>query len=1005
MPEPVAATKTLAALVNGLVSPCIREAYAPYTFEVLEAKLNQLKEKLKTGKDKLDTFERQVNGIAIPNNDAIKWKKEANDTLKDVEEKIKRLENNIEATCTSGCLPNCCRRRAARKLIQEEIEKIDKLIERHKPVVKGYKWSHSDIVLKTRGDDVQKIWECISLRNDVKVVCIHGIAGVGKTAVAQAVCNKAMTDDYETFGYVIWVEADYGIELKSFQEKIMKSLNIEIIAADDNRDRATKIRDEFVRRQKCLVFIDFLWENFTLRDIGIPEEEAEAGVVCKVILISRSQLTCNKIAKDEYFEIKPLSDGWEFFENSLGRPLPNLKGEAVDLMKKAVENCQGLPSEIIMLAYHMRGIHCQSSSEISSILALKEMLSSRTKPASSADTQFKRLECSFKKLENTTYKNCFLYCALYPKGCPIDVEQLIDNWIWAGLLDEYIVSLQEKRKKGKNILTLLKTARLLEKADSNGTRETVKMLSLLNDMAVNLIRGSGMLIDSGNDLTDFPSIDDQNGEILRASFMYNKLGVLKNQPNCPKLSTLLLQNNPLDLFSDDFFTGTPNLKLLDLSCTNIYNLPSSICNLRFLQVLYLRYCLNLRSLPCLSNLEELIVLDLFGTPLEELPLGMEKLKNLRRLDLSHSKLTKFQAGLVSELESLQELLLMMNDAEAYSWKSKQMRSNSGEAYVEELAYLNDLRILQLNFFNKEVFSDYMKAIPGTRPRPRAPRFKFCVGGFNINGNLGENSIAFIDGYPVGHQLPEGTLELYLSACRSGSLSPSNTLEKTGIHFQNLKVLNLYDCSGLNYLFSIEMMHCLRSLEKIFIRKCWSLLGIIKSTANSSTDSHTIVSCCLPEIQELVLIDLLQLESIYADGQALEWPAFRRFSVWNCDKLKSLPSVICKSGENPRKIKFRGNSNLDDTSNLEIEEADVPEDIVSFVSTKKQESSSQLLPNNDRSNYYRRKATERNRVAAIISENEEVLTPPQSPGYIVRRLDNFANLARMAQRRIGVLFIN
>uniref|UniRef100_A0A803M206 Uncharacterized protein n=1 Tax=Chenopodium quinoa TaxID=63459 RepID=A0A803M206_CHEQI len=625
----VAATKTLAALVNGLISPHIREAYAPYTFEVLEAKLNQLKEKLETGKDKLATFERQVNGIAIPNNDAIKWKKEA------------------------------------------------------------------------------------------------------------------------------------------------------------------------------------------------------------------------------------------------------------------------------------------------------------------TDTHFKRLEYSYKKLENTTYQDCFLYCALYPKGCPIDVEQLIDNWILEGLLDKFIVPLQEKGKKGGTILAILRNARLLEKADFNGTRETVKMLGLLHDMAVNLIRGSGMLIDSGNDLTDFPSIDDQNGEFLRASFMYNKLRVLNNQPNCPRLSTLLLQNNPLDHISDDFFTGTPNLKLLDLSCTNIYNLPSSICNLRFLQVLHLRHCLNLRSLPCLSNLEELIVLDLFGTPLEELPLGMEKLKNLRRLDLSHSKLTQFQAGL------------------AYSWKSKQTRSNSREAYVEELAYLHELRILQLNFLNKEVFSEYMKAIPGTRPRPRAPRFKFCVGGFNINGNLGENSIAFIDGYPVGQQLPEGTLVLYLSACRSGSLSPSNTLDEAGIDFQTLKVLNLFDCNGLNYLFTTEMMHSLQSLEKIFVKHCSALLGIIKPTANSSTDSPTIVSCCLPEIQELVLIDLLQLKSIYADGQALEWPAFRRFSVWNCDKLKSLPSVVSRFGEGPRIIKFRGNSNLDDTSNLEIEEADVPEDIISFQSIKKQESGTNLLPNNNRTINFRR----------------------------------------------------
>ncbi|XP_010665534.1 probable disease resistance protein At4g27220 isoform X1 [Beta vulgaris subsp. vulgaris] len=1002
MPLLLGLTKICAPVMNGIIAPCIGEACAPYTYALQLQKLNQLTEKLTAAKSKLAELVGETDGTAVPNNDAIEWRKEAEVTLEEVDQNIKRLERDMEATCAC-CLPNCRRRRAAKKAIQGELEKVDKLMRKYMPLVKGYEWSRDDIVLNTRKDDIEMIWKFISERDDIKVICIHGIAYVGKTEVAKAVCNKALQDKHEKFGYVVWVDASYNMILKSLQEKIMKTFKIEIADTDDDKDRAIKIRNEFVRRKKCLVIVDSLWENFSLEDIGIPEKEE--GVLCKVILTSRSKFMCGRIPKDEYIEIKPLSEGWNFFQGTLKYDLSSLDDEVKNLVMKAVEACAGLPGEIIVLGHLIRELHGQSSNEM--VSALEKILSSRTTSEPSTNTyRLRVLKHSYKKLGETA-QLCFLYCALYPKGLPIEADQLIDNWIWDGLLERFIGTLQEKRKHGRTVLTTLKSARLLEKADSDGgTREAVKMLGLFHDMAVYILfkRDLGVFINAGNDVIDFPATDGLNDKIQKASLMYNKLRVLKNQPNCPALSTLLLQNNPLNFCSDSFFTKIPNLKLLDMSDTNISDLPSSICNLKFLRVLRLRNCHNMRFLPRLSNLEELIVLDLFGTPLKELPLGMEKMKKLKRLDLSYTKLAKFQAGLVSALDSLEELLLIINDAEAYSWRSKQTRSSAKEAYIEELACLDGLRILQVNFFNQETYKEYVKAIPNAMP---PPRFKFCVGGFNTNGNLGENSIAFIDGYPVDQQLPEGTMELYLSMCRS-NLSPNNTLENSGIKFQNLKVLSLFDCCGLTYLFSFEMLQCLQNLEKIYVRQCWSIVGIIKPAEKSNTDNpHAVPSCRLLKIQELVLINLPKLKSICPDQQELDWPAFRRFSVWNCKKLKTLPLVVSKA---TTMIKLRGRSfKLDDSHNFEREEADMPENIVSFVSMEKPELSPQPMVEDeeDQARFFRRKATEKSRTAAILSENDGNATPPspQSPGYIVRRLDSASTLLRVLQKRIGVVFIN
>ncbi|KAL2897473.1 hypothetical protein RDABS01_039256 [Bienertia sinuspersici] len=257
-------------MVNGIIAPCIGEACAPYAYETLQKKLEELKSKLIEGTKLLKSLEKQENGSAILNNDAIKWKNDAKEILSKVEINIIKLERHIEATCICGCLPNCRKRRTAKRSILQELQKVEELITRHKPVVKGYRLPENALVQMTRSSDIQEIWYWISQREDVKVVCIHGIPGVGKTAVAEAVCNKALLDNHELFSYVIWVEAYYEITLNNLQEKIMRFLSIEPAPTDDDNDRARKIRDEFVRRK----------ENFSLRDIGIPEEEAEAdGVV------------------------------------------------------------------------------------------------------------------------------------------------------------------------------------------------------------------------------------------------------------------------------------------------------------------------------------------------------------------------------------------------------------------------------------------------------------------------------------------------------------------------------------------------------------------------------------------------------------------------------------------------------------------------------------------------------------------------------------------------------
>ncbi|MED6208092.1 hypothetical protein PIB30_041730 [Stylosanthes scabra] len=103
-----------------------------------------------------------------------------------------------------------------------------------------------------------------------------------------------------------------------------------------------------------------------------------------------------------------------------------------------------------------------------------------------------------------------------------------------------------------------------------------------------------------------------------------------------------------------FIAKLRHLRYLDVSQTQIKKLPSSICNLYNLQTLKAARCPHLTELPrnmhCLVNLR---YLDISGSRLERMPLHMSKLKSLQRL--SNFVVSKECASSISELGELSHL--------------------------------------------------------------------------------------------------------------------------------------------------------------------------------------------------------------------------------------------------------------------------------------------------------------------------------------------------------------
>ncbi|GAB4830708.1 hypothetical protein Ancab_004741 [Ancistrocladus abbreviatus] len=716
----------------------------------------------------------------------------------------------------------CCPDIEAGLVIDKKLNELETLIADGQRIsgesaTKGYIRQEISIIGSTGKELKGAIWQQVS-QGGVGTICLHGIAGVGKTAIATAINNQALGAADEHFDFVVWVDVSNRADLWRVQEDIASVLS-EKLPTDPNTDnRAGKLRTALMGRRKFLLILDSMWQGYSPSDIGIPELTGGR----KLIVTSRLRSVLDSMGGNEPFVIKPLTndDAWTLFEHELGSDnLSKLSSEILTRTKIAIQDLQGMSSAIKNQAQTLKNICKNSQTNI--VAEWMEVLDCLSRSATFLHNRnrelFSSLQNSYQNLRAET-QPCFLLCALYPKAHPIETKELIDYWMWEGLLGSG--TLTNMRSNGRQRLKELLDAGLLENASEVGEEEKVRMLNLIRDMAL-AVAGEQLFVQDGD---TFPLASAWPEAVVRASFIRNQLRALKLRGSYSfnSISTLLLQDNSFDLNHDsDFFD-------------------------------------------------------------EQWPMGMQMLRNLRRLDLTQGKLDIFPASCVCNYRQLEELMMIGNtNSRGCVWGSNKLEDWNG-ACVEWLLDLGRLAILELVFLNASVFESYMKACPKStdqHPHP-ATRFKFFVGGFHsagVDSNLYENSITVIGDGSI--ELPQGTMVLNLMKCRDEVTS----LKMAGC-LRDLTVLDVFEFHGLTYLLTLDMLRSLGNLRKIRVRSCKNMVGIIQPAkeAKPTVISHS-------SLAELVLFDLKCLESVW-DG---------KYSIVRNSPESKLPKLV---GTGPIEIK-------------------------------------------------------------------------------------------------------
>ncbi|GLT51628.1 hypothetical protein SLA2020_250260 [Shorea laevis] len=773
----------------------------------------------------------------------------------------------------------------------------------------------------------EKIWEYL-MGDEVGMIGVCGIGGVGKTTIMKHVNNDLLKGN--RFQKVIWVTVSYPLNVFALQKNIALAMG-ETLREEEEMRRAAALMD-IMKRVRFVLILDDVWEKFSLKDVGIPELVQNKS---KVVITTRSIEVC-KYLGCRIVKVQPLSpnESLNLFLEKVGRDVlqvPRLE----EILKFIVEECDGLPLAIIVIAGSMKGEY----DIVEWRNALNELRQCVESVKGVEDEIFGRLRFSYDHLRNLQIQKCFLYCSLFQEDYEFVGKELIEGWIDEGLIDE-LGSRQAAYDRGHAILNRLQHNCLLEKCVES---DRVKMHDVVRDMAIKSIApGFGYMVKAGMKLKKVPNESEWVRDPKKVSLMANDILKIPIglSPKCPLLSTLILSyNSNLSEIPSSFFEDMVGLKVLDLSVTGIETLPNSICNLSNLSALRLRYCKRLMYLPSLAKLRALKKLDLHGAGIEVVAQGLEMLISLEYLDLFCRNLKEIPTGILPKLSSLQYLVVYLssemakrinleNVARLSKLESLACRMegipdfnylvNKSKDFESLMAYDLQLTTNKQDFIEYGFNDEYQRKVLIVECEIREEcivlpdklevlRIRLCKNMENMRCSLNkvvllENATALkrcsiedfkgiecmveLDSssslcYPVLNKLELLSLWNLPRLCAlvrvEGVATPPHI-------FSNLKILRISICSEMRKLFPLELLHALQNLEEIEVRECKQMEEIIASSdSNASSDKFTF-----PKLKELKLLWLPQLKSICSAKGVMVCDAIEVIQIVKCPQLKRIP---------------------------------------------------------------------------------------------------------------------
>ncbi|XP_074313066.1 putative disease resistance protein RGA1 isoform X2 [Silene latifolia] len=700
-----------------------------------------------------------------------------------------------------------------------------------------------------REDDVKVIVDMLldpNVEENVGFVVIVGIGGLGKTTLAQLVYNHNMIQPM--FEKKLWVcvsdQDGKEFNVKTILKDIIESLTKKPCSLSTKQSLQIELQEE-LEKNKYLLILDDVWTENREGWNELRKYLTIGGRGSRIVITTRSEKTAEvilgKAVHSKKYMLKGLSDesAWRLFLLTAfeGEFDEAENHELTKIGKKIVKQCSNVPLAVKVLGTFLDGqTHKWKSFEKNSLPEIE----TAKNPIMSI------LKLSYDNLE-PNIKNCFRYCALFPKDFVMAKRNLISLWYAQGYIGD-----------SEDYFLILLNRCFFQYVNKNyfGDIISVKMHDLMHDLAREL---AGDEIIVSNSLPDI--LSRKNRHLFFVEGEGKEGWLVDRNVHTPYRNTVVktlvinwywLRSLCVNVQDSEFLSESIgellHLRYLDLSENRkLKTLPNSIAKLYNLHCLVMRGCSSFTDWPKdFCKLINLRLLDIeWCKQLTYMPLGICKLINLRDLtDFNVGGASIFVQQFGGELKDLESLVNLRG--ELLITIHRYLVSENGNVCEDGyLKHIENLKVVDIHIKYTTYGNDQESLIAKLQPNENVMRFK--LKGYN------------------GTEIPRW----------------GRAHDDWSIILPNLVTIELRGCERLD---GIPLLSNLKHLKGL----CLSVLNNLEYMETSAISHYSTGSKDVPFFPSLEELHIYGLESLKGwRGGVAESDSFSRKSHW----LPPFPRLI------------------------------------------------------------------------------------------------------------------
>ncbi|KAJ9558475.1 hypothetical protein OSB04_013089 [Centaurea solstitialis] len=501
---------------------------------------------------------------------------------------------------------------------------------------------------------LQKLLGNEACNQNVSIMSIVGLGGIGKTTLAKVLYNDEKVKDH--FELRAWVCVSEEFDVFNISKVIFQAVvgtNQEFA----NLDLLHVALKEKLSNKKFLIVLDDVWnENYMdLDQLQTPFVAGAPG--SKIIVTTRKTNVASVMNSSQSYNLDVLSEEKAlslFAQNALNKqnfdkhPSLKLYGEGI------VKKCGRLPLALITLGRVLRMKTKDAE--------WKRVLDSEIWNSQGGSQILPALRLSYYDLP-PHLKQLFTYCSLFPKDYFFDKKEIVLLWMAQGFLNQTNGN-ESKESLGSEYFEELESRSFFQASSNVYGKSGYIMHDLINDLATSV---AGEFFFRLDDKMDEYDVNEPFEKFRHVSFIghgYGKYRKFEELERAKGLRTFLPVSlnfwSGFNLSNNDLAELLPKLRFIRvLSLTqhrSITKVPQSIGSLK--HVRYLNFSeTQIERLPeqvgDLYNLQSLLLRDC--EKLSILRVSFVKLINLRHLDISNTPMLKKMPLGIGGLTGLQTL--------------------------------------------------------------------------------------------------------------------------------------------------------------------------------------------------------------------------------------------------------------------------------------------------------------------------------------------------------------